>query len=565
MARKPSLQFATASEDNSQGKLRRVAGSERLPLPNARVIGPADPEQMIRLTVYVRSRPAHTHIPSLKEIGHSPYEWMHSTQSAQSLSAFEADPKDITAVKKFAAANKLKVLEDSDGQTQRSDRRKDRRCRARLRCRPGNLGASGRPLSRQGRAGPHPGFALRGIVEAVFGFDNRVMGKPYFRRSRHRFVSRAAQPLNYLPPEVADFYSFPNADGSGQTIAIFVFNGALGNSGQTALGGYSQKLLKSYFKDTLHIAPPKITDVVVHGPGNKPGDGSEPTDVTDEVLLDICMAGAIAPKAKFMMYFTEFTEQGWVDALTSAVTATQNRPSVISISYGNPEDGPTGQILWTQQAIMKVNEALQRAALAGINVCVSAGDQGSTEEVQDHRQHVDFPASSPWVLACGGTRVVAANGVINRETVWNDGPSSATGGGISNLFALPTYQNAANVPVSVNPGHRIGRGVPDVSGIADPDTGVLVIGPDGSVGGIGGTSATAPMWAGLIARLNQLLGTPLGFLNPILYKNLASGVLRDVSEGDNGAYRAGAGWDACTGLGSPNGTRILAALKGLVK
>ena len=564
MARKPSLQFATPSQGNSQDNLRRVAGSERTPLPNARVIGPADPEQPIKLTVYVRSRPAHIHIPSLKEIGHSPYEWMHSTQSAQVSSAFEADSKDITAVKKFAAANKLKVLEASE--VKRSVLIE------------GKIGDAARafgvdlqiwehPGGRyRGRVGPvHTPDSLRGIVEAVFGFDNRVMGRPYFQRSRHRFVSRAAQPLNYLPPEIADFYSFPDADGAGQTIAILVFNGALGDSGQTAVGGYSQKLVKNYFKDTLHIVPPKLTDVVVHGPGNKPGDGSQDSDVTGEVLLDICMAGAIAPKAKFMMYFTEFTEQGWVDALTSAVTATQNRPSIISISYGNPEDGPTGQILWTQQAIMKVNEALQRAALAGINVCVAAGDQGSTEEVSDHRQHVDFPASSPWVLACGGTRVVAANGVINRETVWNDGPSSAIGGGISSLFALPTYQTSANVPVSVNPGHRIGRGVPDVSGIADPDTGVLVMNPDGTVGGIGGTSATAPMWAGLIARLNQLLGTPLGFLNPILYKNLASGVLRDVSEGDNGAYRAGTGWDACTGLGSPNGTRILAALKGLVK
>ncbi|WMT75195.1 S53 family peptidase [Bradyrhizobium sp. Ash2021] len=564
MARKPSLQFATTSEQNSHENLRRVAGSERLPLPNARVIGPADPEQPIRLTVYVRSRPAHAHIPSLKEIGHSPYEWMHSTQSARVLSAFEADAKDINAVKKFATANKLKVIEASE--VKRSVLIEGKIGDA-TRAFGVDLQIWEHPGGRyRGRVGPvHTPDSLRGIVEAVFGFDNRVMGRPYFRRSRHRFVSRAAQPLNYLPTEIADFYSFPDADGSGQTIAIFVFNGALGDSGQTAVGGYSQKLVKSYFKDTLHLAPPKLTDVVVHGPGNKPGDGSQDTDVTGEVLLDICMAGAVAPKAKFMMYFTEFTEQGWVDALTSAVTAMQNRPSIISISYGNPEDGPTGQILWTQQAIMKVNEALQRAALAGINVCVAAGDQGSTEEVTDQRQHVDYPASSPWVLACGGTRVVAANGVINRETVWNDGPSSATGGGVSSLFALPTYQTSANVPVSVNPGHRIGRGVPDVSGIADPDTGVLVMGPDGTVGGIGGTSATAPMWAGLIARLNQLLGTPLGFLNPILYKNLASGVLRDVSEGDNGAYRAGVGWDACTGLGSPNGTRILAALKGLVK
>ena len=168
------------------------------------------------------------------------------------------------------------------------------------------------------------------------------------------------------------------------------------------------------------------------------------------------------------------------------------------------------------------------------------------------------------MLGCGGTRVIAANGVVTRESVWNDGPSSATGGGVSRLFALPTYQNGANVPPSANPGHQIGRGVPDVGGIADPETGVLVMAPDGNVSSIGGTSATAPLWAGLIARLNQLLDKRIGFVNPILYKNLSSGVLRDITEGDNGAYRAGTGWDACTGIGSPNGTRILTALQGLV-
>ena len=243
MARKQTLQFATTSQQD----LRRVAGSERAPLPNARIIGPADPEQPIKLTVYVRSRPAHTHIPSLKEIGHSPYEWMHSTQSAQSLSAFEADPKDIAAVKKFAAANKLKVLEDST--VKRSVLIEGKTGDA-ARAFGVDLQIWEHPGGRyRGRVGPvHTPDSLRGIVEAVFGFDNRVMGRPYFRRSRHRFVSRAAQPLNYLPPEVADFYSFPDADGSGQTIAIFAFNGALGDSGQTALGGYTPKLLKSYFQ-----------------------------------------------------------------------------------------------------------------------------------------------------------------------------------------------------------------------------------------------------------------------------------------------------------------------------
>jgi kumamolisin len=362
---------------------------------------------------------------------------------------------------------------------------------------------------------------------------------------------------------MANLYDFPEGtDGNGQTVAILAFNGAIGETGETALGGYSLPMVTGYFKKNLKLAAPSITDVVVHGPGNQPGDGSQQTDATGEVLLDICMAAGIAPKAKFVMYFTEFTEQGWVDCITSAVTAT-NAPSVISISYGNPEDGPAGDILWTRQAITKVNEAFQRAALAGITISVASGDQGSTEAIADQCQHVDFPASSPWVLACGGTRVIASQGVISRESVWNDGPQSATGGGISQLFAIPTYQAGANVPPSVNPGHRLGRGVPDVASLADPETGVNVVFPDGSVQPIGGTSAAAPLWSGLIARLNQALGKPMGFVNPVLYKSMSSGVLHDIIEGDNGAYRAEQGWDACTGFGSPNGVRLLTALKSL--
>jgi kumamolisin len=544
--------------------LRPIQGSERQPLPGARVVGRSDPEKPIKLTIYVRPRAADVYVPTLHRMSHSPYEWLHTARRVEMLTAFEAEGKELDAVQQFAEANKLTVLETS--RTKRSVLVGGKTSDA--------ARAFGVELQTwehsggryRGRTGPvHVPASLHSLVEAVFGFDNRPMGRSYLRRSRRRFISRTAQPNAYLPPELADLYSFPEGtDGTGQTIAIMAFNGELGDTGETALGGYSAGLLTSYFRDTLNSAPPAISDVVIHGPGNKPGDGSQPTDATGEMLLDICMAGAIAPKAQLMMYFTEFTEQGWVDGITAAVTATQNRPSVISISYGNPEDGPAGDILWTRQAIGKVNEAFQRAALAGITICCASGDQGSSELLPDHRQHVDFPASSPWVLGCGGTRVIAANGVITHETVWNDGPDSAGGGGISRLFAVPTYQAGANVPPSVNPGHRLGRGVPDVSGIADPETGVIVIFPDGSTQPVGGTSATAPLWAGLVARLNQALGKPTGFLNPLLYKLMPSGVLRDIVEGDNGAYRAGAGWDACTGLGSPNGSRLLAALRGVL-
>lgn len=319
-------------------------------------------------------------------------------------------------------------------------------------------------------------------------------------------------------------------------------------------------MLKPFF-DKIDQPIPKIIDVVVHGPGNDPGPGTDEDDSTGEVLLDLCMAASLAPQAQIVMLFTAFTEQGWVDALTTAVTAVENRPDVISISYGNPEDGPAGEILWTSQAVAKVNEALQRAALAQITVCCSSGDQGSSDGIADGRQHVDFPASSPWALGCGGTRLIAVNEVITSETVWNDGPDSAGGGGISTLFPVPSYQTNVSIPPSVNPGHRLGRGVPDVSGVADPETGVLVASPDGSLQTVGGTSATAPLWAALVARLNQALEKPIGFLNPLLYETQNRGVLRDITVGNIGSYSATPGWDACTGLGSPNGVRLLNALK----
>jgi kumamolisin len=542
---------------------RPLRGSERSPVAHAQALSGADPNRPIKLTVYVRPKAAEAHVPTLDDIAHGPTRMLQSPERAKALEAFDADPKDIAAVETFATANSLEIVESSA--TKRS---------VRLEGKSGDaMAAFGVELKvwqslagrYRGRTGPiYVPASLDGIVEAVFGFDNRPTGRPYARRSARRFVSRAAHPHSYLPTELAHLYGFPDhTDGSGQTVGILAFNGMLGETGEMARGGYSAELIGRYFDEVLHQKSPFLSDVVVHGSGNEPGDGTDPMDATSEVLLDICMAAAVAPKARFVVYFTEFTEQGWVDAITAAVAAKEGAPSVISISYGNPEDGPLGEALWTSQAIRKVNEAFHRAALAGITICCASGDQGSSEQLSDHRQHVDFPASSPWVLGCGGTRVIAQNGVILRETVWNDGPQSAAGGGISRLFALPAYQSSAAVPPSANPGHRIGRGVPDVAGLADPETGALVVFPDGSLQAIGGTSTTAPLWAGLVARLNQALGKPVGFLNPLLYK-MPPGVLRDILQGDNGAYRAAQGWDPCTGLGSPNGTRLLAALRSLL-
>jgi kumamolisin len=207
---------------------------------------------------------------------------------------------------------------------------------------------------------------------------------------------------------------------------------------------------------------------------------------------------------------------------------------------------------------------LEDAATLGVSVCIAAGDNGSTDGVTDGLQHVDFPASSPYALACGGTKLAAAGGSITSEVVWNEVANNegATGGGISAVFAIPDYQANANVPPSVNPGNFVGRGVPDVAGDADPESGYDVY-VDGQATVIGGTSAVAPLWAGLIARFNQLLGKPVGFLNPTLYTQVAgAGGFHDITSGNNGAYQAGPGWDACTGWGSPDGAAIAGVVSG---
>jgi kumamolisin len=178
--------------------------------------------------------------------------------------------------------------------------------------------------------------------------------------------------------------------------------------------------------------------------------------------------------------------------------------------------------------------------------------------VTDGQQHVDFPASAPHALGCGGTSLTASGATIQSEVVWNDPGDGATGGGISRQFPVPSYQANANLPVNVDT-QNAGRGVPDVCGNADPQTG-YVIRVDGADQTIGGTSAVAPLWAGLIACLNEQLGASLGFAQPVLYPLLGSTSFNDITSGDNGSYSAGPGWDASTGLGSPDGTALAAAL-----
>jgi len=243
--------------------------------------------------------------------------------------------------------------------------------------------------------------------------------------------------------------------------------------------------------------------------------------------------------------------------------------SIISISWGGPEGNATDQFQ------KRFHQVLETARHLGVTVCVAAGDDGSADfpfhdprRPWDGHAHVDYPASDPLTLACGGTllRVIGAS---ISESVWHPRMNVGTGGGISRVFPLPDYQANTRVPKAVNPAGPVKRGVPDVAGNAAQESGYHVLcdgqffpDPASGIPPVGGTSAVAPLWAGLVALLNQGLGRRLGFINPQLYAlSPGTGAFQDIANGNNGDYQAGAGWDACTGLGTPNGQKLLAALR----
>jgi kumamolisin len=315
-------------------------------------------------------------------------------------------------------------------------------------------------------------------------------------------------------------------------------------------GGFAQSDLDTYFGG-LGLASPTVTAKSVDGAQNQPG--KDPQGADGEVLLDIEVVGALAPRGAIDVYFAPNTDAGFVDAVSEAIHADPT-PAAISISWGQSEDA------WTPQARTAMDSAFADAVQLGIVVTAASGDRGSTDGGTDGKDHCDFPASSPNVIACGGTRLeLAADGTISAETVWNDDPAnSATGGGVSTAFEQPTWQSGVGVPST-------GRGVPDVAGNADPQTGYQVL-VDGTSAVIGGTSAVAPLWAALAARLAQATGGPLHGFAQAMYAGASAGTtptgFRDVTDGNNGSYSAGPGWDACTGLGSPDGAALLARLKG---
>ncbi|HEX3927727.1 MAG TPA: S53 family peptidase [Gemmatimonadales bacterium] len=507
-----------------------IPGSHRAPLAGAQAIGPVAADTLIQVTIRLR----HSGTTAARALYQAVPRRRHSNPALtreQLAAAIASRPADVAAVERFAhqhglsiggtnaAARTLRLIGTATAFRRAfgARLRQVRSGKRRFRIRVGTLRV------------PH---ALRGIITGVFGFDSRPQAAPHFR-IRTGGIARAhatAQP-GYSPLDVAAAYRFPAGDGTGQCVALLEFG-----------GGYLAADLVAYSRG-LKLPPSQVVAVSVDGGANAPTH--DPADGDGEVMLDIEIAAAVAPAARIVVYFAPNTSQGFVDALAAAVHDTAHRPDVISISWGAPE------AVWTGQTMTALHELLQEAAAIGVPVVVAAGDSGATDGTVSGALAVDFPASSPAAIACGGSRLALRKGARTSETAWNDlaGGGGATGGGYSTVYRAPAWQKLPRTA-----GKTAMRGVPDVAADADPATGYRVR-VDGTSLVIGGTSAVAPLMAGLIARCKQSVPTAPRNLAARMYAVPAA--FKDITSGSNGAWSAAAGWDACSGLGVPDGVTFL--------
>ena len=549
-----------------------IAGSE-YPAVGASVIAAADPHEQIKITMVVRPRHPAPELHADRELAERlPRDRRHlSREEFETNHGAHAD--DLAQVEKFAREHGFEIAETSPA-----------RHSVVLKGSAGDFSKAFRVemIQYEHERGRHRGFRgpiyipreLADSVQAVLGLHNRPAARRHMPATGVKTARRAA----FSPSDIAELYRFPrHADGKGQCIGVIELG-----------GGYYKSDLESFFS-ALKLPVPRITDVSVDGATNAPADrasltkfmtaltsgknfakngNSESRRATDlamsttETTMDIELVAAFAPGAHIVVYFAPNTEQGIYHALTTALADKKHRPSVLSLSWGEPEPNVSPKYA------ALINEVLKNLANIGVTVCVSSGDSGAHNGTPG-KPSVNFPASSPYALGCGGTTLKVSGSKIEAETVWNcvfDGMHGATGGGVSRMFPRPYWQQDFAVPHSSSKDGR--RGVPDVAAVADPHTGCRIV--VGGVDGVSaGTSAVAPLWAALVARLNHAMGAQSGYLNSLLYKLAArpseGGTFRPITHGENGAYHAGPGWNACTGLGSPLGDRLLDALQGAAK
>jgi kumamolisin len=404
---------------------------------------------------------------------------------------------------------------------------------------------------------------LKGVVTGVFGLDQRRMAR---RKSDATASASHASTLSPLAPaDLEQRYNFPPGDSEGQSIAIAEFGGGYFADDVTV---YCNKFQRSV---------PNVQAVAIDAPAYTlqqtlalpPQQRREVLGDSVEVMMDVEIICGLCPKASISVYFSSFDQRGWVDLLNRVITA---KPVALSCSWGLAEDDPS----WSANAVAAIDDRLNAARLLGITTCVSSGDDGSGDQIDDGRAHIDFPSSSPNALGVGGTMLTKSGSTIGEVTWWESpgeraGGGGATGGGVSTVFSRPAWQNVK--VKSLNAGSIDGRVAPDIAALSGPPLYDLIfVGKDAPNGG---TSASAPLWAALIARINAKLpaAKQQRFLTPLLYQNGGSGQpvgkssSRDITSGNNASnpdpgkgYKAGPGFDAVTGWGVPDGVKLLNSL-----
>lgn len=530
-----------------------VKGSDRVPLPGAKAIGAAHGEQWVEVTVKVKRK------AELPDLTGRPKTKMTREELAAKYGANAQDVEKLAA--QFRAMGLDVIHTDANSRIVELGGTVSA-MNAAFGVKLMQFAHAGEAY--RGRVGPiHVPDSVSDLVEGVFGLDNRRVNKRKANATTTMAaaVAKAKSRPWFYPEELAKIYNFPLGDGTGQSIGLLEFD-----------GGYFESDLKQFCADAK-VPVPTVVPISVDGtPTNTLNDAAI------EVMLDVEVVAGVCPKATIPVYFSSFTEKGWINALDAVIQDTVNEPSVLSISWGNSEDGAW----WTQSAITQVNEAFKEAALLGITICVASGDDGSSDGVLDGHAHVDFPASSPYVLAVGGTTLRKSAGG-HSEVAWKDGDGlrqdngGSTGGGVSLAFAPPAWQSSVAI-ASVNPAGKPGRVIPDVAADASAHTGYFMV-IAGKVIHEGGTSASAPLWAGLIGRMNASLAASskrVGYLTPVLYQAASPGGAtvgalgcKDIVKGENntsvvGGYTSSAGYDAVTGWGSPNGAALLTAVAPLL-
>lgn len=375
-------------------------------------------------------------------------------------------------------------------------------------------------------------------TRAILGLDERPLATEV---TRLKPLAGVGAGPGLWPTEIANLYGVPlDRDVSAICVGIIALGGGyLASDLAGALAGMKRQ-------------PPIVIDVTVSGPGNLFGGG---TTADQEIALDLQILAGLLPKARIVVYFAGNTADDLTGAVNRAILDDVNRPQVLSVSWGRAEK------FWTDTGRDAIQAALADAQRLRVSVVFAAGDELATAGLTDGLVHVWFPASSPYALGCGGSlpTLDANYARIANEVVWKEG-FNGTGGGISDVFPVPAYQSKLPLPASLNDG-AVRRGVPDVACSAASTPGYRIV-VNGVEKVMDGTSAATPLWAGLIAIAGAARGEPIGFVNPMLYANPA--LFRSITQGNNRVdgqgYDAGAGWNACTGLGVPKGSDIVAAL-----